>query len=160
MMDNTSKWILVFIFASLQAACMAPKESENKIAEPAKSDAPQMVGGDRDAHNCIPSAGYVWSSTRNSCVRTWEVGTRLYSTLNPKAPSTNIVIENGANGPMELWLIGGNVPFVLTKTGTAHGYGVWGDGESGLNITRADLGVLELRDGENKLLATSKAPEF
>lgn len=160
MMKNIQKFILVFACASLQASCMAATEQENKIAEPAKSDVPHMVGGDRDAHNCIPSAGYVWSSTRNSCVRTWEVGTRLYSTLDPRAASTNIVIENGVDGPMELWLIGGNVPFVLTKTGVVGGYGVWRDGASGLNITRADLGVLELRDGENKLLATSKTPEF
>ncbi|MEK7661374.1 MAG: hypothetical protein AAB680_04980, partial [Pseudomonadota bacterium] len=96
--------------------------------------------------------------TRNSCVRTWEVGTRLYSTINPQV--TPIVIENGVDGPMELWLVGGNVPFVLTKFGMIGGYGVWRDAETGFNIKRADLGILELRDNEGKLIATSKAPEF
>ncbi len=31
-----------------------------------------IVGGDRDAHGCIPSAGYVWSSASQKCVRPWE----------------------------------------------------------------------------------------
>lgn len=31
-----------------------------------------MVGGDRDAHGCIGSAGYVWSAPMGQCIRTWE----------------------------------------------------------------------------------------
>jgi len=31
-----------------------------------------IVGGDRDAHGCIPSAGYSWCEAKNSCIRTWE----------------------------------------------------------------------------------------
>lgn len=31
-----------------------------------------IVGGDRDSHGCIPSAGYVWSETLSKCVRPWE----------------------------------------------------------------------------------------
>jgi hypothetical protein len=31
-----------------------------------------MVGGDRDAHGCIPSAGYTWSESAQKCVRSWE----------------------------------------------------------------------------------------
>ncbi|MCX7099691.1 MAG: YbaY family lipoprotein [Methylococcales bacterium] len=32
-----------------------------------------MVGSDRDAHNCIPSAGYTWCARENACVRPWEL---------------------------------------------------------------------------------------
>ena len=39
-------------------------------------DAP-IVGGDRDAHGCIGSAGYTYSAVRTECVRLWEVGVRL-----------------------------------------------------------------------------------
>lgn len=28
--------------------------------------------GDRDIHGCIGSAGYIWSSTKNQCIRPWE----------------------------------------------------------------------------------------
>ncbi len=31
------------------------------------------VGGDRDEHGCIGSAGYSWCARENRCVRPWEV---------------------------------------------------------------------------------------
>lgn len=30
------------------------------------------VGGDRDAHGCIPSAGYSWCDAKQQCIRPWE----------------------------------------------------------------------------------------
>lgn len=30
-----------------------------------------LVGGDRDEHGCIGSAGYVWSQKENKCIRPW-----------------------------------------------------------------------------------------
>lgn len=35
------------------------------------------VGGDRDRHGCLPSAGYTWSVLYNDCVRLFEDGIRL-----------------------------------------------------------------------------------
>ncbi len=35
------------------------------------SDAP-LVGGDRDAHGCIGSAGYTWCEAKQKCLRIWE----------------------------------------------------------------------------------------
>jgi hypothetical protein len=32
-----------------------------------------MVGGDRDAHGCIGSAGYLWCARENACARPWEL---------------------------------------------------------------------------------------
>ena len=32
-----------------------------------------MVGGDRDKHGCIGSAGYTWCAGLNRCVRPWLV---------------------------------------------------------------------------------------
>ena len=51
--------------ALLAIACSA--EPEPKV----------MVGNDRDAHNCISSAGYTWSNVRQACIRLWEEGTAL-----------------------------------------------------------------------------------
>jgi len=31
-----------------------------------------IVGGDRDAHGCIGSAGYSWCEAKQKCLRTWE----------------------------------------------------------------------------------------
>lgn len=33
---------------------------------------PIIVGGDRDIHGCIGSAGYSWCAAKNKCLRTWE----------------------------------------------------------------------------------------
>jgi hypothetical protein len=32
-----------------------------------------VVGGDRDEHGCIPSAGYQWCEKLGKCVRPWEL---------------------------------------------------------------------------------------
>jgi hypothetical protein len=32
----------------------------------------QLVGGDRDDHGCIGSAGYSWCESKQKCLRTWE----------------------------------------------------------------------------------------
>jgi hypothetical protein len=32
----------------------------------------QRVGGDRDAHGCIGSAGYSWCDAKQKCLRIWE----------------------------------------------------------------------------------------
>jgi len=31
-----------------------------------------LVGGDKDEHGCIPSAGYTWCEALEKCLRTWE----------------------------------------------------------------------------------------
>ncbi|TGD73983.1 amidohydrolase [Mangrovimicrobium sediminis] len=33
----------------------------------------QLLGGDRDAHGCIASAGYLWCAKTNKCERPWEL---------------------------------------------------------------------------------------
>ncbi len=32
----------------------------------------QLLGGDRDEHGCIPSAGYSWCEAKQKCLRVWE----------------------------------------------------------------------------------------
>jgi hypothetical protein len=31
-----------------------------------------IVGGDKDIHGCIPSAGFSWCEAKQKCLRTWE----------------------------------------------------------------------------------------
>jgi hypothetical protein len=35
-------------------------------------DCGALVGGDRDEHGCIPSAGYAWCEAKQKCLRPWE----------------------------------------------------------------------------------------
>lgn len=48
---------------------------------------PPITGGDRDQHDCIPSAGYVWSDLLQDCVRPFELDLQL---IKP-------VINDGSN---------------------------------------------------------------
>lgn len=52
------------------AACAAPQQPPVRGA--AATAAP-VVGGDRDAHGCIGSAGYQWCERSQRCERPWEL---------------------------------------------------------------------------------------
>jgi len=49
--------------------------SDPPHADPAPPSEPAMrpVGGDRDTHGCLPSAGYSWCARENACMRPWEL---------------------------------------------------------------------------------------
>lgn len=64
--------------------CMATASNATNITTGSCESVP-VVWGDRDNHDCIGSAGYVWSSSDNKCVRPWE---------NPKM-SPREALKNG-----------------------------------------------------------------
>lgn len=64
--------IVVAIVLAL-SACTDSRESQ-PVRAPA--DHPPVVGGDRDAHGCIPSAGYSWCARTAQCERPWELAKR------------------------------------------------------------------------------------
>lgn len=33
----------------------------------------EPIGGDRDAHGCLPAAGYLWCERTQTCERSWEL---------------------------------------------------------------------------------------
>jgi len=59
---------LVLLVLAL-AGCAHPEPAPDRAATPA---AP-VVGGDRDAHGCIGSAGYQWCQRSGRCERPWEL---------------------------------------------------------------------------------------
>lgn len=52
----------------------------------ASAATPTLVGGDRDAHGCIGSAGYKWSVPMKQCIRSWE----HYTIEADAVPSTGV----------------------------------------------------------------------
>ena len=80
------KKLTLFLAAALAVACSQP-------AEPTT----QMVGNDRDAHNCIASAGYTWSQVRQSCIRLWEEGTALTPVIEIENPVLVAYVVRSAN---------------------------------------------------------------
>ncbi len=51
----------------------------------------QLLGGDRDAHGCIGSAGYSWCEIKQKCLRVWEEPCGEATTTPPVslAPTVN-----------------------------------------------------------------------
>lgn len=82
------KIILTLAVTSMFIACCTTKNSTNaESASSAATDTTAMadttaladtlinrplLGGDRDEHGCIPSAGYIWCEKLQKCVRPWE----------------------------------------------------------------------------------------
>ncbi|WP_321821006.1 MULTISPECIES: hypothetical protein [unclassified Burkholderia] len=52
---------------------VAGQDTQGTQTAQATEAAPPMVGGDRDAHGCIGSAGYAWCETTRQCERPWEL---------------------------------------------------------------------------------------
>lgn len=73
----------------------------------------QKAGNDRDAHNCISSAGYTWSELKNDCVRSWEVGIQFDPSEN-RSDKTSIANVLFLNGKAEVFASELKKPVVLT----------------------------------------------
>lgn len=55
----------IVLLGALLAGCADPP-AKHPTASP-------MPGSDRDAHGCIPSAGYAWCAHTKQCERPWEL---------------------------------------------------------------------------------------
>lgn len=86
---NKLWYTMAFASSFVVCACSAPIDAggkkpdsgaalaEQKVASPESStpasSQPPLVGGDRDAHGCIASAGYQWCERTGRCERSWEL---------------------------------------------------------------------------------------
>ena len=67
---------------SLMLACCTSKKATESLDTAAEDTTSEVVGdtlvnrpllgGDRDEHGCIPSAGYIWCEKLQKCIRPWE----------------------------------------------------------------------------------------
>ena len=73
--------LFVLLTAALLIGC---SNSEPEESTAAGSDA-TTVGSDRDAHGCIPSAGYRWCATTIQCERPWELAKETGFEPTPEA---------------------------------------------------------------------------
>ncbi len=88
-----------------------------------------MTGADRDTHDCIASAGYVWSSLLNECVRPYEAGiTLLPVDVNLDPRQAAFLIFNEDQTEAEVFIPGREGSFILQRKGQEGGY-TWVSGK-------------------------------
>jgi len=114
------KTFTLSVVALAFAACnnSTPQQTDKAVEELTTPQQEMMVGGDRDEHGCIGSAGYSWSALREECIQVFEVGTRL----NPMdveqeeaVISAFIVSKDGDNSQVELFITGEDQNPILKK---------------------------------------------
>ena len=62
-----------------------------------------LVGGDRDEHGCIGSAGYVWSEVKKDCIRPFEAGLKISETPKDNATYATYIVFAADSVQAELY---------------------------------------------------------
>lgn len=63
---------LIIIVLALGAFFLLNRPKSNSQDNNPLDNSQNIVGGDRDEHGCIGSAGYSWCETKQKCLRVWE----------------------------------------------------------------------------------------
>ncbi|MGJ8561264.1 MAG: hypothetical protein ACSHX3_13595 [Litorimonas sp.] len=115
------------LFIALAACNNATTETEREVTVKDVTDPiieVMDVGGDRDIHGCIATAGYTWSDVLEECVRLFEVGIPLENMQDMDSTSIAYLIV-GASDQIELFGPDSD-PVQLFKTETD----VWQDADN------------------------------
>jgi hypothetical protein len=100
---------LLFIFVALIIAAGAYYFGKNgwsvnvskptPVAEASQTPQQNIVGGDKDEHGCIGSAGYSWCAAKNKCLRIWEetCDTAAESETLKSVIKTALIAKHGQN---------------------------------------------------------------
>jgi len=72
--------IIIVATAILFGGVFAWQYFATKVQVPTKT---VLVGGDKDSHGCIGSAGYTWCEKKQKCLRVWEEDCNILSDVYP-----------------------------------------------------------------------------
>lgn len=75
--------VLLLLTAALLGSCDVIFKDHSEDNATVLEQKPVVLGTDKDDKGCVTSAGYMWSKTRNSCIRVFEEGYRLAPFRNP-----------------------------------------------------------------------------
>jgi len=78
----------IVFFVSQKEKPIISEENIHAVSEIPTTSTP-IVGGDKDAHGCIGSAGYMWCEAKQKCLRAWEEICEVTSTPVKKDETTN-----------------------------------------------------------------------
>lgn len=113
------------------------------------------VGGDKDSHGCIASAGYEWSEIRKECIRIFETGIRLNAKgagIDTTTSAFAVFNTNPDSAQVELFLV--NVRNTIILNGVKDDkLKIWKNNDYTLTTTK---GVYNLEDAKKNLLYQSR----
>ena len=110
----------------------------SKAPAPQEEKPANIVGGDRDDHGCIGSAGYKWSELLKDCIRPFERGIKLGTAADTTSTSATYLVFNNDSTRIEAFVPGETVPPVLKKDTTTEEE-VWNDeSDRGYSVRRPD----------------------
>lgn len=100
------KVVLLSIGIFALTACNNQKNNSSENAEEQTVTEQTTVGGDKDEHGCITSAGETWSQLKQSCIQIFNVGQRLspIETKDGEAVISAFVLFNDDKSEAELFL--------------------------------------------------------
>ena len=106
------KLSIVAVMAIAMVACnntnsMQTTQTETTEVAPSATEEMPPVGGNRDTHGCIGSAGQSWSELLQDCIQVFDVGTCLNPVevnMNDAIISAFIVAKEGDNSQIELFI--------------------------------------------------------
>lgn len=96
------------------------------------------VGGDRDEHGCIGSAGYEWSEVLQDCIRIFEKGKRLQAVEGDRSV---FIVFSPDSSKVELFFSSGDKNEILDRRSLPAGGYAW-------NVEDDDTKNLRLIDGQ------------
>lgn len=102
---RTTVIILMSLFV-LTACNNSKKNPSKKDNQQSKTEESTSVGGEKDKHGCLTSAGETWSQLEQDCVQIFKVGKRLnpVKTKEGEAVISAFVLFNGDKSEVELFL--------------------------------------------------------
>ena len=111
---------------ALFVACGSKRGKTVEVAE--QADTVHVVGGDKDKHGCIASAGYTWSEVQKDCIRLWEKGVRMNAVDD--AEKVLFLVFSPDSTQVELFFSEEEMPNeILERRGLPAGGYVWNVGD-------------------------------
>ena len=113
-----------------------------------------LLGGDRDGHGCIGSAGYVWCEVQQDCIRLFEKGIRTEAVDGSTASA--FIVFSPDSTRLELFFSDDQPNEILERRGLPSGGYAWNVEDDDTKNVRFVDGVWTISQ-RNKLIYSQKA---
>ncbi len=73
-------------------------DSDSLVVTETDEERPQIIGGNRDEHGCLGTAGYLWDEESQACVRPWSGEVQSETVVVPYCDLIGLEEPTAANG--------------------------------------------------------------